>query len=114
MLPLLQDGTASTANEISLPGNRSDVRALALSDDDTRIISCGNGGTKVWDATSGECLNSIPGSYGLSVMFAPGGKFAVVGCKNGKLDLISLGAAEVIRQIHAHDKQVCLFRLLTS
>eukprot|EP00892_Ulva_mutabilis_P003716 jgi/Ulvmu1/1716/UM116_0030.1 len=102
----LQDGTAAAANQISLPGNRSDVRALALAKDDTHIISCGNGGTKVWDATSGDCLNSIPGSYGLSVMFAPGGKFAVVGCKSGKLDLISLGAAEVARQIDAHTKQV--------
>lgn len=104
----LKDGTTSMTCEISLPGNRSDVRALTLSDDDAHIISCGNGGTKVWDASSGECLNSIPGSYGLSVMFAPGSKFAVVGCKSGKLDLISLGAAEVVRQIEAHAKQVCV------
>jgi U3 small nucleolar RNA-associated protein 12 len=102
----MQGGKTVVVNDIVQQGNNSDVRALALSEDDRFVISCGNGGTKVWDAASGECLNSIATGYGLSCLFAPRSRYAVIGCKNGKLVLVHLGAAAVMEELDAHQSQV--------
>lgn len=88
-------------------GNRSDVRAAALSHDDSLLLTTGNGGTKVWNPASGVCVNSLETGYGLCCLFAPGGRFAVLGCKDGKLDVIDLGAAAVAHRVDAHTAQVC-------
>ena len=100
--------------DISQQGNSTDVRGIALSEDDSLAITCGNTGSKIWDVATGECVNTVDSSYGLSVLFAPGSRFAVLGCKNGKIELISVGAAAVAQQIEAHTSQVrtlCVFLL---
>lgn len=105
----VQDATFETGMEISQQGNSSDVRGIALSEDDTLAITCGNAGSKIWDVATGECVNTVDSSYGLSVLFAPGSRFAVLGCKNGKIELISVGAAAVVQQVEAHTSQVQAF-----
>jgi WD40 repeat protein len=95
---------------VAASGNRSDVRALALSDDDSMLLSTGNGGSKLWSSMNGKCLNSIETGYGLSVLFAPGGKYAVVGCKDGHCDIVDIGMAAVVGHIAAHTSQVCISR----
>lgn len=90
-------------------GNRSDVRAAALSYDDSLLLTTGNGGTKVWNPASGVCVNSLETGYGLCCLFAPGGRYAVLGCKDGKLDVIDLGAAAVAHRVDAHTAQVCSY-----
>lgn len=102
----VQDASFEGGTEISQQGNSSDVRGIALSEDDSLAITCGNTGSKIWDVATGECVNAVDSSYGLSVLFAPGSRFAVLGCKNGEIELLSIGAAAVVQQIEAHSSQV--------
>ena len=91
---------------IASSGNRSDVRALALSDDDATLLSTGNGGSKLWGALTGACLNEVATGYGLSALFVPGNKFAVVGCKDGHIDVVDIGLAAVVERVPAHKGHV--------
>lgn len=107
---VLQDGSFERSLEIAQQGNRSAARGIALSEDDALAIACGNAGSKVWDVSTGECVNDIDSGYGLSVIFAPGSRFAALGCKNGKIELLCVGAAAVVQQIDAHTSQVLHWR----
>lgn len=103
----LQGGEINVAHEIAAMGNRSDVRALALSDDDGTLLSTGSGGTKLWSAMNGTYLNSVDTGYGLSALFAPGGRYAVVGCKSGHCNIVDVGMATTVERVEAHSAQVC-------
>ncbi|GFR42436.1 hypothetical protein Agub_g3341 [Astrephomene gubernaculifera] len=83
----------SPFSRLDLPGHRSDIRALALSPDDSALLSASSAGLKLWNPRTGSCLSTMEGGYGLSVLFAPGNKFAVVGTKEGTLEVFDLGAA---------------------
>jgi WD40 repeat protein len=103
---MVQANGVEVVNAIASDGNRSDVRAVTLSDTDGLLLSTGNGGTKLWNAHSGACLNDIATGYGLSALFAPGGRYAVVGCKDGYCDIIDIGMADVVERVEAHSSQV--------
>lgn len=103
---VLPDGESEVVRRVDSGSNRSDVRAVALSEEDRMLLSTGNGGTRIWNPLNGACLNSIETGYGLCCMFAPGGRFAVAGCKDGKIDVIDVGAASVIERVDAHSGQV--------
>lgn len=45
------------------PGHRSDVRAVALSNDDTAVAACAGGELKVWNLQSGHCFRSLASGY---------------------------------------------------
>ncbi|GLC41201.1 hypothetical protein PLESTB_001527400 [Pleodorina starrii] len=82
-----------TASRIDLGGHRSDVRALALSADDSSLLTASSAALKLWNPRTGACLATMDSGYGLCVLFAPGNKFAVVGTKEGTLEVFDLGAA---------------------
>ncbi len=44
--------------------------------------------------------------HGLSVMFAPGGRHAVVGTKEGAIDILDVGAATLVETLPAHTSAV--------
>jgi U3 small nucleolar RNA-associated protein 12 len=62
-------------------GHRSDVRALAISSDDTLIASTSSDMVKVWNLSTKSCLRSMDSGYGLCVAFVPGNRHIVVGTK---------------------------------
>jgi WD40 repeat protein len=103
----LQGGKVNITNQIAAMGHRSDVRAVALSDDDATLLSTGSGGTKLWSSQHGTILNNVDTGYGLSALFAPGGRYAVVGCKSGHCDIVDVGMATTVDSVEAHSAQVC-------
>lgn len=105
----MQDNEIEVVSEVATQGNRSDVRALALSEDDSLLLTTGNGGSKLWSTHTGKCLNSVATGYGLCALFAPGDKYAVVGCKDGLCDVVDVGLAAVIERLPAHTSQVRTF-----
>jgi len=64
-------------------GHRSDIRALALSSDDTTLLTTSNSGAKLWAPGSGACVGTLEGGYGLCCVFAPGNRHVVIGTKVG-------------------------------
>lgn len=55
---------------------------------------------------SGACLRTIEAGYGLCAIFAPGNRHAVVGTKEGALDIIDVGASTRLESLQAHSGAV--------
>lgn len=106
--------SAERAATIDMAGHRSDVRACALSSDDTQLITAANGSTKVWNVRSGACLRTIECGYGLCAAFAPGNRFALVGCKEGGIDILNAEAGVPVEKIEAHSGSVWSMAFLPS
>lgn len=59
-------------NSIDSMGHRSGIRALALSPDNSLLITAGESSLKVWNPNSLACIRDIAVNNGLCLMFAPG------------------------------------------
>ena len=51
-------------------------------------------------------MRTIEAGYGLSAIFAPGNRHAVVGTKEGNLDIIDVGASSRLQSVEAHSGAV--------
>lgn len=72
---------------LDIHGHRSDVRAVVVSDDGTTLATCSSEGVKIWSTSSGTCVRSCSCGYGISLAFAPGSKYLVVGTKEGSVQV---------------------------
>jgi len=104
------DGTAATNISkllaIDNHGHRSDIRAVTLSSDDSMVLSTSNSGVKIWNPRSGACIRTIDSGYGLCALFVPGNKHAVVGTKEGTLEILDIAASTRIESVQAHSGPV--------
>ena len=93
----------TSALRLERDGHRSDIRAAALSPDDATLLTVGGGGSaKLWSAGSGACVGTVDGAgYGLCAAFAPGGRHAVVGTREGSLEVYDAGACE---RVHVRER----------
>ena len=76
-------------------GHRSDVRAVAISSDGQLIASASSEGVKFWSASRHACLRSCECGYGISLVFAPGGQYVVVGTKEGSLIVVDIVSGSI-------------------
>ena len=49
--------------------------------------------TQLWNPRSGACLRTIDSGYGLCALFAPGNRHAVVGTKEGTLEIFDISTS---------------------
>lgn len=101
-----EDIESSKRATIDGPGHRSDVRSLALSSDDSLCVSTSNSGAKVWNPKKGLCICSIESGYGLCSSFVPGNKHAIVGTKEGTIEILDIGSSSRVEIIDAHQGPV--------
>ena len=87
-------------------GHRSDVRTVAFSSDNTAILSASHESLKIWNRVSQSCIRTIQSGYGLSSLFVPGDRHAIVGRKKGSLQIFNIGSASLTEEIQAHDKEI--------
>ena len=95
-----------TPYKLELGGHRTDVRCVALSSDDALLLSASNGSVKTWGmrGSSAErrkqppaCLRTLECGYALCCTFAPEDRHAIVGTKEGTLELFDLTTAERVQ-----------------
>ncbi|KAL0021070.1 hypothetical protein WJX79_008561 [Trebouxia sp. C0005] len=98
----IKDEDVSRLHGLDSPGHRSDIRTVALSSDDSLLLSGSNNEVKIWNPRSGVCLRTIEAGYGLCALFAPGNRHAVVGTKEGTLDVLDVGASSRLQSVEAH------------
>eukprot|EP01083_Nonionella_stella_P254687 874914_1 len=92
--------------KLELLGHRTGVRSVCLNKDDTVIMTTSADQLKLWNTRSRNCIRTLDSGYGLCCMFAPGGRHAVVGTKDGHLELYDLSAAALVQKVKAHDGSV--------
>lgn len=107
----IQTSTVSKTHAIELPGHRSDIRSLALSSDDTMLMSTSHNAVKFWNPGTGSCLRTVESKYGLCCSFVPGNQFALIGTKSGALEIVDVGSGNCVEVIEAHSDSI---RSITS
>ena len=83
-------------------------------------FGCALPGRQVWNPRSGACLRSMDSGYGLSALFVPGNRHALVGTKEGRLQLFDVATGALLADEEAHSGAIwcarpallCLLRLL--
>ena len=88
---------------VEIPGHRTDVRSISLSSDDTMLASASNGGLKVWNVRTQNCIRSLECGYALCSSFLPGDKIIIVGNRNGELELFDIASSAPMDSIKAHE-----------
>lgn len=86
-------------------GHRNDVRTISISSDSLSILTASSDSVKLWNKSSCRCINTINQNieYPLCSLFVPGDNFVVLGSKTGKLQIISLTMAQIIKTIDASE-----------
>ncbi|XP_004363419.1 WD repeat domain-containing protein [Capsaspora owczarzaki ATCC 30864] len=87
-------------------GHRSDIRSLALSSDESLILSTSNNELKIWNRVTKACLRTIECGYGLCSLFVPGNRHVIVGTKTGELQLFDIASGVMLENVKAHEGAV--------
>lgn len=89
---------------VELPAHRSDVRSLTLSPDNSLLLSTSHNAVKIWNPSTCSCLRTIDSGYGICSMFVPArsNKYALVGTKDGKIEIIDVASATCVEVVEAH------------
>ncbi|PIM99651.1 WD40-repeat-containing subunit of the 18S rRNA processing complex [Handroanthus impetiginosus] len=98
----IESTSATKTSTIELQGHRSDVRSVALSSDNTLLMSTSHSTIKIWNPSTGACLRTIDSGYGLCGFFVPGNKYAIVGTKSGTLEIIDVRSGTCVEVVEAH------------
>lgn len=89
---------------IDLPGHRTDVRDISISQDGKLLVSGSNGLIKLYNTKSTKCIRTIDGTgYVLSLKFLPGDALVVVGTKEGNIDLYDVVSSTKLGSYPAHE-----------
>ena len=94
---------ATKVATISIPGHRTDVRALCFSSDKIALASASGESLKIWNRSSQNCIRTMPCDYALAILFAPGDRNVIVATKTGKLQIFDIAAGRLLEEIPAHE-----------
>jgi len=83
-------------------GHRTGVRALAVSHDDSLLLSMSAEAVKIWNTTTLRCVRTMDSGYGLCGFFVVGNEHVIVGTKEGHLELYDLRIAECTQREEPH------------
>lgn len=107
----LREGEESPSFKIvhQTMGHTSDIRGLAFfgqSENDEsspdRIISASEGCVKIWDLESRQCIQTISCGMASSLAVLPGGRFFIVGTREGNIEMgdASTGTMYAVNKCH--------------
>lgn len=102
-------GSVERVSSLDGPGHRGDVRSMALSPDDTSIFSVSRKSAKLWNVATGKCIRSMAtAGYSLCCHFiGADARCAVVGSKEGTLEIFDLGTGELLTSMEeAHGADI--------
>mmetsp|Transcript_20504 Transcript_20504/g.32691 ORF Transcript_20504/g.32691 Transcript_20504/m.32691 type:complete len:960 (-) Transcript_20504:107-2986(-) len=114
LLPAKEDDAASggpslqiqPSVSLELAGHRTGVRALAVATDDSVVMSTSAESVKIWSASTGRCVRTMPSGYGLCGFFVAGNEHVLIGTKEGKLELYDIQLGELAQSLDAHTGSV--------
>lgn len=89
-------------SSINDPGHRSDIRSVTVSTDRTLMFSVDASQGKLWNCSTGSCIRTMDTGYGLCCGFGPANKHAIVGTKDGRVQLFDLASGDLVEEYTAH------------
>ena len=101
-----KDSEAEKVKSFDHAAHRSDVRSVAVSSDNTAILSASHEAIKVWSRSTQNCIRTIKSGYGLCSFFVPGDRHAIIGTKEGKIQIFDIGSATMTEEVQAHNKEI--------
>ncbi|XVE76106.1 hypothetical protein DITRI_Ditri12bG0146600 [Diplodiscus trichospermus] len=102
----IESGASTKTLAIELQGHRSDVRSVTLSSDNSLLMSTSHNAVKIWNSSTGSCLRTIDSGYGLCGLILPHNKYAMVGTKDGKIEIIDIGSGTCGEIVEGHGGSV--------
>ena len=94
---------ATKVGALSIPGHRTDVRALCFSSDKIALASASGESLKIWNRGSQNCIRTMACDYALAILFATGDRNLIVATKTGKLQIFDIAAGRLLEEIAAHE-----------
>lgn len=98
----IESSATSKTLAVELQGHRSYIRSLTLSSDNTLLMSTSYNAVKIWNPSTGSCLRTIDSGCGLCGLILPLNKYAFVGTKEGKIEIIDIGSGTCVEVVEAH------------
>ncbi|KAG7961176.1 hypothetical protein I3843_09G002800 [Carya illinoinensis] len=102
----IDNSGATKSLSFELQGHRSDVRSVTLSSDNSLLMSTSHNAVKIWNPSTGSCLRTVDSGYGLCGLIIPQNKYALVGTKEGTLEIIDMGSGTCLEAVEAHGGSV--------
>lgn len=90
------------AQSVEQQGHRTGVRALAISHDDSLLMSTSAEAVKIWNTATQRCVRTMASGYGLCGFFVVGNEHVLLGTKEGRLELYDLRVAECTQSAEPH------------
>ncbi|XP_075216080.1 WD repeat-containing protein 3 [Lycorma delicatula] len=87
-------------------GHRSEVRTVAFSSDNLALVSASSESLKIWNRPTLASLRTVSTGYALCVTFVPGDRHALVGTKEGHLQIIDVATGDMLEDIPAHTSEL--------
>ena len=94
---------ATKVGALSIPGHRTDVRALCFSSEKIALASASGESLKIWNRGSQNCIRTMACDYALAILFATGDRNLIVATKTGKLQIFDIAADRLLEEIAAHE-----------
>eukprot|EP00930_Biecheleria_cincta_P036250 TRINITY_DN24873_c0_g1_i1.p1 TRINITY_DN24873_c0_g1~~TRINITY_DN24873_c0_g1_i1.p1 ORF type:complete len:965 (+),score=198.32 TRINITY_DN24873_c0_g1_i1:81-2975(+) len=91
---------------LELAGHRTGVRALAVAQDDSVFMSAAAESVKIWSASTGRCIRTMPSGYGMCGFFVAGNEHVLLGTREGKLELFDIQLGEQTQVLDAHASSI--------
>ncbi|KAK9880788.1 hypothetical protein WA026_013117 [Henosepilachna vigintioctopunctata] len=101
-----KDSEPSCLRSISSQGHHSEVRAVAFSSDNLAMVSGSGESIKMWSRPTQACIRTVETPYILSLIFAPGDRHVLAGCKDGKLLIIDIASGDILEEVSAHTQEL--------
>lgn len=82
-------------------GHRTDIRSIDISSDNKTILTASDGQLKVWNIKTFDVVRTITleSGYALCCKFLPGNTLAIIGFKNGNLELYDLVTSTLLDSV---------------
>eukprot|EP01129_Flabellula_baltica_P008169 TRINITY_DN3224_c0_g1_i1.p1 TRINITY_DN3224_c0_g1~~TRINITY_DN3224_c0_g1_i1.p1 ORF type:complete len:934 (+),score=229.71 TRINITY_DN3224_c0_g1_i1:18-2819(+) len=81
---------------IFLPGHRHPIRYTSISSNNQMLLTTSTDEIKIWNMSTTNCIRTMASGYGLCGFFVPGDRHALIGTKEGAIELYDLNGAECI------------------
>ncbi|KAJ3452488.1 wd repeat-containing protein [Anaeramoeba flamelloides] len=100
------EGAWENERLITERGHSTDIRSLAISEDQTMLATVASDSVRVWNLKTRNCIRTLYAGYALCCLWVPGDRHLIIGNKKGELYLFDVATAELIEKTQPHTDSI--------